>query len=164
MKLARLAPLVAALALVGCTPSPTTAATVAGESIGARQVDDLIAGCPDLEATEPTAVTVLVQEKFFRHLAADRGVSFTEGEIDGVIDELGYGELVATSPACRAALVPQVANQLLGPTVTQEDFERFRDATPVQVNPRYGTWDPQKFAVSGSGSISSPIAKPTETN
>ncbi len=162
MKLARLAPLVL-VALVGCSPSPTTAAQVGDTTITQQRVQDLVASCPavqDSEITEPVALTMLVRTELLRVVGANHDIEITDDTMRGLLkQDEATGPFLAEAPGCIDLLLPQAGSLLLSEAVSGEEVVDELGDIDVQLNPRYGQWESDQAVVAGSGSLSVPVTE-----
>lgn len=159
MKFARLAPLVV-LALVGCSPSPTTAAEVGDTTISTTRVQDAVASCPDVQGTpvtEPVALTMLVRTELLRVVGAQHDLDITDEQMLALLkQDESIGAFLQTQPGCADLFKPEVGSQLLSQVIPGEEALKELNAVDVQLNPRYGQWQDDQAAVAGSGSLSVP--------
>ncbi len=160
MKLARLAPLVV-LALVACSPSPTTAAVVGDTTIPQQRVEDLMETCPKFGETpvsESAALTILVRLELFRAVGEAGGIDMSEKRLDTFLRETPEAlEIIKEQSECIDVLKPQAAQIILQEEADPEEAQASLAATEVTVNPRHFQWDPEQGAVvEGSGSVSVP--------
>lgn len=161
MKLARLAPLVV-LALVACSPSPTTAAVVGDTTIPQQSVEDLLESCPTFGeniVTEGVALTLLVRTELFREVGEANGVDMSDKRLTTFLQENENAlEIIRQQPECIDVLKAQAAQILLETEGDPEEVQAGLAATDVTVNPRRFQWDDQQGAVvEGSGSVSVPV-------
>lgn len=159
MKFSRLAlmvPAVAVLGLAACSPAPTTAAQVGGETITEATLSSTVEGCAELgaTATRGAMLTPLVIGEAARQLAEREQVDL------GGLDEFMAGDpQIAPYLANEGCARVGEAQALLGLLYTELGQDIVVDAilgTDVTVNPRYGDWDTTNGVVAGSGSISVP--------
>ena len=160
MKLARLAPLVL-VALVGCSPSPTTAAEVGDATISQQRVVDLMEACPTVqenEVTEAVALTFLVRTELVRQVGTNNGIDMSEEKLREFLNqEEGAAEFLKAQPNCIDILFPQAASLLLDEKVPAEQAGTELAAIEVVVNPRHFAWDSSQAVVTEeSGSVSIP--------
>lgn len=160
MKLARLAPLVL-IALVGCSPSPTTAAQVGDITISQQRVSDLVEACPSVQenpVTEAVALTFLVRTEIIKQVGANNGIEMTDDALrESLMQEEGVAEFIGAQPKCIDILLPQAASVLLGEKMSAEQAGAELSAVDVQVNPRHFGWDAsQAIIIQESGSVSIP--------
>ncbi len=159
MKLARLAPLVV-VALVGCSPSPTTAAQVGDTTITQQRVQDAVAACPDVQGnpiTEPVALTMLLRTELLRAVGAQHDLDITNEQMLSLLrQDESIGGFLQGQPGCAELFMPEVGSQLLSQVVAGDEALKELQAVDVQVNPRYGQWEAEQAAIGGSGSLSVP--------
>lgn len=157
MKLARLAPLVV-VALVGCTPSPTTAAEVGDATVSVSTLDALLEDCPTIgqqEVTAPLAMNELIRMAAFRQVADTTGTELNEDELRSLLlADATYGPFLAEQPGCVDLLIPGLAAATLPEKGDVEELNEALQELEITVNPRYGTWQEDAFAIAGSGSLS----------
>lgn len=160
MKLTHLATAVGAVVLLAaCTPSPTTAAVVEGTVVKEGQVDAVIEGCNsvlDLNGQKISRAGVVYNLVLG---AAIRGQApgaetMTDEQLDQVAAQLQNGAAMLSNKDCaqlaRSVAIVALAQQG-GEEVTQSIM-----AADVQLNPRYGIWDPSNpnlFEPNGSLSV-----------
>ncbi|SFN92639.1 hypothetical protein K8Z49_19530 [Actinomadura madurae] len=127
----------------------------------------------DSESDLQGALTLLINFRVAREVAEQAGVEVTGGQVDGAVQALdrqgGAGAITLASGLPRAHtrdLARLVATQLavmqrfgadmdnrLSPATQQagrqwnELFQRTARAMDIEVNPRYGSYDPAKFEV-----------------
>ncbi len=150
-----------ALALVGCGRAPSTAAEVGGTTISNAELESAIEGTVGVlgeqEGLGTDVLTTLV-----RGAAVDEVVarSVAAGRDELVISQAERNTFMASQPGVqRLAEVPAaapVADALADFTILQqrmgsEDFVTAITAVPVEVNPRWGAWQPEQAAVAGGG-------------
>ena len=161
MKLARLATLVPAIALValaGCSPAPTTAAEVGPTTISEAELSAAYDGCSELgfQVTRAAVLSPLVIGEAARQVARENDVDTSQ-----------LAEVLASDPQ----IAPFMANEgcarvgeasglltLLSAQMEQDEWVSAVVESDIQVNPRYGTWDEKSGTIGGSGSISVPAA------
>lgn len=159
MKLARLAmvvPVVALTALAGCSPAPTTAAEVGGTTISEATLTATHEGCTALgaQASRASVLSPLVIGEAARQVAADHDVDLSE------LDQLTAGDPnIAPYMGNEDCARVGEAQGLLALLSSQLEQDVWIDAilgADINVNPRYGAWDPEAGTIGGSGSISVP--------
>lgn len=167
---------VVVMALSGCAGrSGSVAAYVGGEEISDAEIATSTDGVlTKLEAGAPRAgvelavLNVLIRSKLAMAVAADRGITVTDGELDQYLAQqaridrhyAGY-QTFLTDPAAKAvaygiARADLVAQRLGG----QQAFVDGARTVGVELNPRYGTWEFSQATMgipSPSGSLSSPL-------
>ena len=156
---------VALLSLTGCTlPTPNSAAQVGTTAISVAELDrttTAVAGVLGAVADElrPSVLTALIQNELARQIAVQAGVT---------VDPAGRAALFAGSEGLAAlAKTPGTAEFANGVADVQavlnavggnDAFIQAAARVPVNVNPRFGTWDAASLAPAGLGSISQPYA------
>lgn len=157
MKLARLAPLVV-VALVGCSPSPATAAQVGDTTISTHTLTTLLEDCPVVgqqEVTAPLALNELVRMAAFQEVADSTGTELDEDQLrTALMQDENYGPFLAQQPGCVDLLIPGLAAVTLPEQGDVEELNAALRTLEISVNPRYGEWQQDSFAIEGSGSIS----------
>jgi len=156
------------LALTGCTtPSASEAATVNGQPIPVSAVEGPVQaiGVPPGESADPnaTVLTYAIRGEIARTIAAEQNIQLT--------GDPRTTALAALDPAlAKFADDPQagiLVNNLLDFNVVvgavgEAAFLQKVSQTPVQVNPRFGSWSIESAAVSQSGGqLSEPWATPS---
>lgn len=162
MKLSRLAPVVALAALVGCSPSPSTAATVAGTEIPVSAVSAAVAGCAEIGANvrEADAVRWLVIREAVVATAAERDIVLDDEQIARAAKSDPTNGVLATNADCAQIAEGPAALNLLALQMDPQAIVAALTEVDVEVNPRFGTWQPADVNLGGSGSMSVP-AGPT---
>ncbi|MGO1384707.1 MAG: hypothetical protein ACTHWA_08665 [Arachnia sp.] len=160
MKLARLAPLVL-LALVACSPSPTTAAVVGDTSIPQQRVEDLMEACPVFGETpveEGIALTIIARLELFRAVGEASDLDMSEERLDAYLRSNEEAlAIIREQPDCIDILKPQAAQLILQEEANPDQAQASLAEIDVTVNPRRFQWDDQQGAmVEGSGSVSVP--------
>lgn len=159
MKLSRLAllvPAVAAVGLAACSPSPTTAAEVGGETITEATLSATVEGCAELgaTATRGALLTPLVIREAARQLAAEEDIDL--GALPEIMNsDPQIAPYLANTDCARVG----EAQALLGLLYSELDQNAVVDyilGADITVNPRYGEWDTTNGVIAGSGSISVP--------
>ena len=154
----------AAMLLVGgCALSnPRTAATVGGVTISESQVDTLSQALS--EATEgqltpgsqrATVVSVLVASTLSQQVAAQKGVTVDPAERQALLATSEQLTALAADPVLTDFINGFVDSQLISSQVGKDAFLAAVQEIPVQVNPRYGSWNQELAGLSGdTGSLS----------
>lgn len=167
MKLIRVVTAVAAVALLGaCSPMPGTAAVVNGTTISEADIDRALVGCAEALGTTKDAfvrqgaVQTMALGSIFDKLASDFG-----GFDDAKVDELGKqqgGDQAAmlNNEDCRPLARQSIKVGLLQQLDQNAIMAAFKTAD-VQLNPRYGRWNPTDTSIFGSSSISVPAGEAT---
>lgn len=170
MKPSRIIPVVAgaaaALLLAACSPLPGTAAILNGERVAETTIDDAMAGCATaLGISEDQLVRAGVVRTYALASVFD-SVAAEFGELgDDEIDQLGRqqgGEQAAMidNEQCR----PLARRSIKASMLTQLDQNAIMgilQEADIELNPRYGTWDPSGAELFTSSSISVPVT-PTQ--
>lgn len=156
MKLARIAPVVALAALVGCSPSPTVAADVAGTVITRAELNASHQGCASLGYDIPVngILSLLVLSDALQVAADEAGVSLTAEEIDAAAAANQDLAGALSDPGCARAAKTSVALGLLSQKIDPAKILESVKKMDIQVNPRFGQWDPTQATIEGSGSLS----------
>lgn len=162
MKFARLAPAAAALvalaATVGCSPTPTTAAQVGGTTISESELSASLEDCLalGLQANAQQVLVPLVIGEIMDQVGDQYGTPVPEDLIRQMADSDPSLSAVYNSDGCDKVARAQITYSLLISELGDQAVHEAVNATDVQVNPRYGEWDPQRFSIDGSGSLSVP--------
>ncbi len=160
-----IAVIAAALALTGCAgQSPANAATVNQVAITETQVDQVahalatIFGSPESPgAQRRLAANILVGNEVGRAVAAANGVNIPAEERANMIAQ--YQDLSALNeqPGMAQIVDDYVAAALIRAELGETEYATSAAAVPVDVNPRYGDWDPNLAQLTtSSGSLSVP--------
>ncbi|MDF1488741.1 SurA N-terminal domain-containing protein [Tessaracoccus caeni] len=163
MKLTRLVPAVAALALLAaCTPAPSTVALVGGTPVTAADLQRSIDGCAELGITTQQLpvkqhVLLLAAGELVDQAAEARGFEVSDGELKSLAEQNGSADLLGNEECAKLAY-PGVKLTLLGQAAGQDELIAELKAIEVDVNPRYGEWDAEALGLAGSGSLSLPSA------
>lgn len=163
MKLTRLVPAVAALALLAaCTPAPSTVALVGGTPVTAADLQRSIDGCAELGITteqlpERRHALLLAAGELVDQAAEARGISVSDGELTALAEQGGFADLLGNEECAKLAR-PGAMLGLLSQAVSQDELIAQIQGIDVEVNPRYGEWDVETLDFVGSGSLSLPSA------
>ncbi|MDO5066057.1 MAG: hypothetical protein Q4D96_02090 [Propionibacteriaceae bacterium] len=157
MKLAvRLAvPALALAALAGCSPSPSTAAVVDGMTITQAQAAEGAAACKETFplVTESVAVQALVYRELVFKATRNLGTPLEEAKLNDVIKQ---NPQIAGLEDTKCWTVVQglfLLDELPVERTTPEAQEALRQI-PLEVNPRYGSFDPTQGWDKVGGSLS----------
>lgn len=166
MLLKRVVPLVAAAALfAGCSPMPSTAAQVGDTRISESQVDGVVAGCESVgigpnQVDRNTLVMSEILGAVAEEIAADLGHSVTDEEALAVLRQTSGDSPVLRDPECAriaaAGSKLQILVSKLGEDADMAVLQQMFEDVDVELNPRYGRWDPAGDGVTGTGSMSVP--------
>ena len=160
MKLTRIIPVVAAaLALGACSPSASTAAVLGGEVITEASVDAALAGCAEALSIDTSqlvrqgAVQTMALASVFDSVVAQFG-EFTDEQVEELGTSQGgqQADMLANEDCHRLAL-DSVKVSLLG-QLDQQVVTQALTAADIEVNPRYGRWNPTSQNLFDSASIS----------
>lgn len=175
MKLTRLVPAITAAAavalLAGCSPMPSKVAVVNGSEITASQLQTATSGCAftmgvaDDQIRQAGVVQTLVLGKVMEDLAEAGGLTqdLLDQQVDQQLAQLtplegSASEVQQAQDDCRPLLRESVKVSALLQGLDQATALAVFEASDVEVNPRFGRWDPASaslFTESGSISISS---------
>ncbi|MVA76657.1 hypothetical protein GC722_11575 [Auraticoccus sp. F435] len=155
------------LALAGCGRAPSTAAQVGGTTIGNDQVDTTVAGAAQAlgartdEINERAVLASLIQGAVVDEMVEQ---AETSGRTDLTIAPADREAVLQSQPQLQALQeVPEaapLAESLVDFTILQqrmgsEAFQQAFLAVPVEVNPRWGSWQPgSQEGLIGTGSLS----------
>lgn len=147
------------LALSGCSgQNPNTAATVNGVPIPVTEAEEAYAALkPYLQNPSLAAATgLLVTSRVGAGIAQQQGLQFTDDERNTASSSTLPPDLVA-DPNLAGFAKDYVTTVLVSQKLGQEDFLKAAAAVEVEVNPRFGSWDPTTLQLTpGTGSLSSP--------
>ncbi|WP_090593069.1 hypothetical protein [Auraticoccus monumenti] len=157
---------VALLALAGCARPPSSAAEVGDTTISNATVDSTVTGVAQALGAEPGEINrkavfaslvqgAVVQEVVADQQEAGRDLTVTGPERTAVVQAQPQLQELLTvpeaAPLAEALIDFTVVQQRMGSEAFQEAFF----AVPVEVNPRWGTWDPaSQEGLTGTGSLS----------
>lgn len=162
MKLTRIVPVVAALSLLAaCSPTSGTAAAVDGTTLSESRVTQIIDGCVD--ASGGTAenfprraiVQTFLIARLFDRVAAN-AEEITPESIAGVARQQ-YPALM-DDEACSDLALDSIKTSFLD-QVDRALVIKQAQAADVDLNPRYGSWDPRSEGLFGSSSLSVPAGQ-----
>ena len=146
------------LALSGCSgQNPSHAATVDGTVIPVAEVEAALpALTPYLQTPSAGAVaSLLVVSRVGTVIAEQQGLEFSADERQVAMTALPAG--LADEPSLAGFVADYVTTVLVSQALGQEEFLQAAAAVEVEVNPRFGSWDPTTVSVvPGTGSLSSP--------
>jgi len=168
MKLTRLIPMaavVAAAVAAGCSPMPSTAAQVGDARISEAQLTRVAEGCESvgLGPDQVQRSQLLMSEilgLIADDLAADNGQTVTDEEAQAVLRETNGTSPALGNPDCARVAASGAKLQILvtklGENADIAALQQQFEAVDVQLNPRYGSWDPAGAGITGTGSLSVP--------
>lgn len=155
------------LTLGGCVGAPSSAAEVDDTVITEDLLDSTVQGAaealgagPD-EINQKAVLASLIQGAVVDELVQDStadggaGLEITQADRRAAAESQPQLQQLlavpAAAPLAEALIDLSLVQQQLGPEAFQEAFL----AVPVQVNPRWGTWDPtSQEGLTGTGSLS----------
>ncbi|MFD0866384.1 hypothetical protein ACFQ06_11280 [Tessaracoccus lubricantis] len=163
MKLTRLAPALAGIAavglLAGCSPTGGTALVVDGNRYTESEVDQIIDGCAEALQVAPDqlrrqgVVGTLLLGGLFDSFGAD--ITDEEVRAAGSQQAQGSEQLFSVSD-CEPLALANVKTSMLA-QLEPQFIEEAANNLDVQLNPRYGKWEPwTQQLLSESGSLSLP--------
>lgn len=159
------APLAAVALLAGCSlPTPSVAVQVGTAKITETQVTNVAEGC-GIVLAQPAAnlrrdvVVFLTRGELATQIAAANNIDLGRGVLDtfvrtqapGIVSY--YEDDDCAQLADAAAKFEIVAGTVADPAAVLA----LTDQIELQLNPRYGTWDPATLEASGTGSLSEPF-------
>ncbi len=151
-------------ALSGCSPASGTAAVVNGVVIPDSRITDYSEGCavvlasqPQLQMTanelRPQMVMWAVLGEMSSQQAAQMGADApTDAQVRDYMQQLGLGVLL-TDERCAQAALGIARSDLIASGLGLQSAS-YLGAYDVELNPRYGNWDPANLTLAGSGSLS----------
>jgi len=163
MKLMRLVPVAGAFALLAaCSPAPSTVATVGGAVITSEDLQRSVDGCAEAGVTAEMLplkqhVLLLTAGELVRQTADGHGIKISDGEVRDLAQEAGYADLLGNDQCAKLAY-PNVALSLLAAELGQDVVIGELQQAEVELNPRFGQWDPETLGLIGNGSLSVPSA------
>lgn len=152
------------LALSGCAESPARVATIDGtpilESSVERANQALIkAGAVDPEGARRDVALVLIRAAMSEKIAAKRGVVITAAEREAQVGSSPAAEALKQQPGGPELIRDIVTVGLVLDKVGTDTYVADAAAMNVDLNPRYGAWNPTSLELVGSGSLSK-LAEP----
>lgn len=163
MKLKRLVPMAAAVALLaGCGTSPQHAVTVDDATLTHADVNRQFRGCYDnAGVTDPSfngseVVRAFVMGQIFDKAAAS--VPEAAGIEDYLVEAANaQAPALMADPGCAEFALNVMKASALGQLgLTQEQGVELMESIQIDINPRYGTFDPVGGEITTSGSMSVP--------
>lgn len=147
------------LVLAGCTQDPSSAARVDGVTISERSVQQASEAVVAAFGASPAearafAVNRVIQGVLAERLARDNGISITEADRAEV--RASQPQLITLSAQPGGATLADdwidisVVAQSLGTEKLVTELAKHE----VELNPRYGRWDPSTGSAAGTGSLS----------
>lgn len=163
MKPSRLVPAVAALALLAaCSPMPGTAAVVGSTTYTETTLTKMVNGCAAALGTTPDKlsrrgiVQNLVIGGVFDTIAASTGKTVSTADVDTMVPQaLQSGAAMLANADCAPLARAATKSALLQQISDQDLLQKALLETSVQMNPKYGTFEPTTTGLFGeSGSLS----------
>lgn len=141
--------LAGAAALGGCATSPSNAAVVDGSTISRQTLSASITGAQQVsQLTGDQVLSVLIQAQIAERVAADEGLTITDADREEQLNP----QVLAVADARDFAL--ELADvQIVAGEVGEQQFTEALRGADVEVNPRYGSWDPEQVAVNPEGGM-----------
>ncbi|NHB84339.1 hypothetical protein G7085_06235 [Tessaracoccus sp. HDW20] len=166
MKLNRIIPTVAAVAAVAavtllgaCSPAASTAAVLNGEVITEASIDQAMTGCAEALQVDTSqlvrqgAVQTMALASVFDSVVADFG-EFSDDQVDKLgASQGGQSAAMLGNEDCRRLARDSVKVSLLG-QLDQQVVTQALQSADIELNPRYGRWDPTDQGLFGSASLS----------
>ncbi|MCG6566931.1 hypothetical protein [Tessaracoccus sp. ZS01] len=167
MKFTRLAPAVAAVAavglLAGCSPTAGTALVVDGNRYTESEVTQIVDGCAEALQVAPDqlrrqgVVGTLLLGGLFDSFGAE--ISEEDLRAAGAQSAQGSEQLFSVED-CKPLALANVKTTMLG-QLEPQFIEEAANNLDVQLNPRYGKWEPwTQQLLNTSGSLSEPVVAP----
>jgi len=153
------------LAFGGCSVRAQTGFTVNGDVTSMSTITDTINGCAtafgeipsDLSAA--SVVDAMIVAQISRDMAKQMNAPASDSDLGAMIQTgqiQGLTPSMMSDPACGSLAVGMAWQMLLASQMGSASFLTAVQSYDVTVNPRFGTWDPTKLSLSGSGSLSQP--------
>lgn len=151
------------LVVTGCSTNPNTAAVVGENSFSVTEVEQFTTALSPYLASGGSAnqaTTFLVLAEIGRQVAAEQKLTFTAEQKEQAIATVGIPETMAADPAMQDFLDGYMTFALTISSLGQEAFLSAATTREVQINPRFGAWNPAELSITpGAGSLSSPAPK-----
>jgi lipoprotein len=154
MKLAtRIAvPLVAVAALTGCAHNPSTAAIVGDRVISDAELTEIVDSCraEGLKPNRSKVVSLMVFGEIFEGAAQRLGESLDDAALQAMKRDPQLAPLVGTpcEKPFKNGFRMEIGKKVLDPGSVKASLPS------VEINPRYGAWDPEQGFDPMGGSIS----------
>lgn len=144
-----------ALALTGCSRPPATAATVEGIRVSDAAAREAASAL--VAATGTDGQTALRQATFdllmgeaSGIIASRGGVSVSDGDLAGVLGQSPTLAAIADSPEGDDWADSVARTYIVLDRLGQEQFVEELRTLDIEVNPRFGRWDPVQFTLADS--------------
>lgn len=145
-----------AVTLTGCSRPPSAAAIVEGQRISDATVGEsatVLSGMGVLSdpSTAPSsAAWYLVVGNASMLIAEKEGVTVTDGDLDQVIAQDSRLQSAASTPE-GSTLATAIAQQVFVlQAVGQDTYLQDLGQLDIEINPRYGQWDPTTYQIVSS--------------
>lgn len=159
------APAVGVALLAGCSPNGATAAIVNDVVIPEARVSSYADGCATMvqgdgsdaqkaAAVRPQMLKWAILGEMSRQQSESVGGP-TDEEMRAYVNEAGLAQLL-TDPDCAEAALGVARHDLIALNAGADHASYF-GSFDVELNPRYGQWDPAELEAVGSGSLSVPV-------
>lgn len=157
-------PLLGLALLAGCSPTGGTAAFVNDVAVPDSRVSEFAEGCSavlmddesQLARTPNQLRSAMVQwavlGEMSRQQLASMGIEPTDEQLRNYLIRNGIGGML-DDPRCAEAALGLARHNVLVLSLGSNSGTYF-DAYQVELNPRYGAWDPVTLVIVGSGSLS----------
>lgn len=154
------------MALAGCGGNPQVAVYIGEEQVPLSRVESVAKVLADTSpgagvtasSFTPTVMQIFVQAELAARVAQAKGISVTEAERQSVYAQNQVYPLLLANPVS-ADFMKAYADTavILGNEAAQAPYRELLAATPIRVNPRFGTWDAEQGGLveGSSGSLSS---------
>ncbi|AQP51406.1 hypothetical protein [Tessaracoccus flavescens] len=165
MKLTRVIPAVAAVALLGaCSPMPGTAAVLDGKTYSHADVDRMADACNKVLGADSLngqfVMTSLVGGFLFEKVAEAAGAEIPDEQIDAMLVQSVDGAQALLDEEDCAPVMRAYAKSANLAQLDQAAVQSVAQDADVELNPRYGRWDPNAASLlAQSGSLSVPAAE-----
>lgn len=170
---ALLAVVAASLALTGCARTPATLGSVNGTSISSAQLERTVDGCAEAfeqSAGQPLNITQaryeiavwLIAGEMARQVEANSDIEVTDREIDDYLQAKPAMGAMRSNAQCEQALGELARYQIIGMQLQKTpQWTDYMSNVDVQVNPRYGVWNPQTLEIVPvySGALARPVER-----
>ncbi len=151
-----------ALILTACTPGGNVAYQVGSQQVEVSTVEQAYQGCEQVLGGQgdpqlrSQVLNALIQGSLTAEVAANRGEPNTQEERDAVIELMPELQKMADDPHCRVVVEAQADINLALSKFGQDTVINDLADIEVELNPRYGRWDPAQLGAGGTGSLAIP--------
>ena len=150
---------VAALGLSACSPTPNTALVMNGTSYSLGAVAATAEACNEVlgseQVTDRGVVSNLIASGIFDDIAKKASQEITQETLDAYLVQSVQGaDAMLKDEGCAPFARTYMKAQLLG-QISEENVRAAAAGVDVDLNPRFGRWDPAGASlISNSGSMS----------